>query len=139
MLRNNRLFEIYGIIQVLLFAILPLLSIGLIIDWWVTWLTNLSDPHAVIKMLLESSQGMLLRQREVGFTLVMLPLMSGLATLLNSNIRNGFLAVVALLCGWYFPFEIQRSLLNGTVANGPYKCHSWLWLRWHRTNFPHRI
>lgn len=133
MLRNHRTFEIYVIFQVVLLAILPLLSINLILDWWVAWLTSLPDPHAVIKMLLESSQGMLLRQREVGFTLLMLPLMSGLATLLHPNIRNGFIAVMALLMWLVFPFRnpavapLMALLLLCWTVQMP---STWVWLRW---------
>lgn len=133
MLRNHRTFEIYAGTQIVVYLILPALFAGVILDWWVAWLTSLSDPHAVIKMLLESSQGMLLRQQEVLGALLFVPTMVSIATLLRPHIRNGFIAVVALLMWMMFPFRnpsiaplMALLLLCWTVQMPP----TWQWLRW---------
>ena len=133
MSRNHRIFEIYAFIQIAAFGIIPVLSLGSILDWWVAWLTSLSDPHAVIKMLLESSQGMLLRQRELAFALAFLPAMVAIATFLKNSLRNGFIAAIALIVWLGFPFRnpavapLMALLLVCWTVQMP---NSWRWLRW---------
>ena len=130
---NNKIFERYVLLQVLSIFLILLFGMGTIIDVGMAWLTGLSDPHAVIKGILESSQGMLLRQREILWETLVVGICSGILVL-QSNRKYRFITaiIVFLLGAIVFPY---RNMYTLWLLGGWYTCmvvdaKQLSWTRW---------
>lgn len=133
MTTHKTIFERYVLFQVIGICLILLFGMGTIIDMGIAWLTGLSDPHAVIKGILESSQGMLLRQREILWETLVVGICSGILVLQSNRQYRFITAIIAFLLGAIvFPY---RNLYTLLLLGGWYTCmvvdaKRVAWTRW---------
>ena len=104
-------FEYYTIIQLISILLLCLFGMEWVINTFVFWLIDLENPHSLIKWLLESSQGMILRHKEVFWSSILLGMMSTVACLMPRFKRNLGLMLIALFVFLVFPYRSNNAFV----------------------------
>jgi hypothetical protein len=94
-------------------------------------LIGLESPHDFVKQYLESSQGLLLRQREVLFSGIVFAILITLSNWLVGKHKYIALLGISIVVCWFFPMRSRYTLISFAVIIGAAACNekSTQWLR----------